>query len=191
VLRYEPARTPSNVGLVNEIFRQMPGSKRSRHPLQALSARGPLADALLAGNLGPGRPLPHGVQSGYYRVCTHDGLVLSIGVPLITCMSIVHVGEDVRDAEWPLRGFFRERRFLVRDGDRWDDHTVRERQPVFARSYCEGQLHRDLLREGILREGSAGSVRVDVLRAADLLAFLMRRNAGNTYPYFGARMAPL
>jgi aminoglycoside N3'-acetyltransferase len=191
VLRYDPQRTPSRVGLVNEIFRQMPGAKRSRHPLQTLSARGPLAEGLLADNLGPGRALPHGVQSGYYRLCVQDGLVVSIGVPLITCLTMVHVGEDVRDVEWPLHGFFRERHFLVRDGDRWDEHTVRERRPLFARSYCEGQLHRDLLREGILREGMAGTVRVDGLRAADLLAFLMRRNAGNTYPYFGAEMALL
>jgi aminoglycoside 3-N-acetyltransferase len=184
VLNYDPERTPSSVGLVSELFRRFPGSLRSHHPLQTISCRGRRAEQLLLGNLNADKPLPHGVHSGYYRFCVARGLVLSIGVPLIKCCTLIHVGEDVRDAEWPVKNFFRERPFRVRLGREERDWIVRERRPLFVRSYCDGQLHRDLLREGILKEGYAGTIRFDYANAYSIFEYLMQRNAGNTYPYF-------
>ena len=40
-------KTPSAVGLVNELFRRQPGVQRSLHPYNTLAARGPLAAELL------------------------------------------------------------------------------------------------------------------------------------------------
>jgi len=184
VLTYDPVKTPCNVGLTNELFRLSPGARRSLHPLQCVSARGPLAEDLLRDNLNRNKPLPHGVDSAYYRICKHGGIVVSIGVPLIEYFTLIHTAEDLRDAEWPVKNFFRERRFRVRIGGSCDEWTVRERCPLFVRSICEGQLHRDLLREGLLHEGRAGTIRVDWANAAEVLEFLMRRNQGNSYPYF-------
>jgi aminoglycoside 3-N-acetyltransferase len=191
VLNYDPELTPSSVGLVSELFRKFPGSLRSRHPLQTLSCWGRRAEELLSGNLNDDKPLPHGVYSGYYRFCVARGLVLSIGVPLIKCCTLIHVAEDVRDAEGPAKNFFRERRFRVRLGRDEHDWIVRERRPLFARSYCDGQLHRDLLREGILKEGLAGTIRFDYANAHSIFEYLMHRNAGTTYPYFLTGLARL
>jgi len=189
LVRYDPLKTPCHVGLTNELFRRLPGAQRSMHPLQSVSARGPQASELLQNNLNDSRPLPHGVDSAYYRICQKRGLVVSIGVPLLEYFTLIHTAEDVRDSEWPIRDFFRERRFRVRSGPDEAEWVVRERRPLFARSYCEGQLHRDFLREGILHEGKAGSLRVDFARANEVFEYLMWRNKGNTYPYFLANLA--
>ena len=192
VLNYDPERTPSSVGLVSELFRRYPGSLRSHHPLQTISCRGRRAEELLCGNLNDDKPLPHGAHSGYYRFCVARGLVLSIGVPLIKCCTLIHVAEDVRDADWPIRNFFRERRFRVRRLGRDErDWIVRERRPLFVRSYCDGQLHRDLLREGILTEGYAGTIRFDYANARSIFEYLMHRNSSTGYPYFLTRLAQL
>lgn len=189
VLTYDPLKTPCSVGLTNELFRFSPGTQRSLHPLQSVSARGPRAGEILADNLNRRKPLPHGVDSSYYRVVQYEGIVVSIGVPLIEYFTLIHTAEDVRDAEWPVKSFFRERRFRVRIGESCDEWVVRERRPFFVRSYCEGQLHRDFLREGILHEGRVGTSRVDWARAREVFDFMMRRNKSNSYPYFFTRLA--
>ena len=191
VLTYDPIKTRTTVGLVNEIFRLCPGVLRTAHPLQCVSAIGPGAEDLLNNNLNETKPLPHGVHSAYYRICKANGTVISIGFPLIECCTFIHSAEDSRDQEWPVRDFFRERRFIVRLNGDERDWTVRERRPLFARSYCEGQLHRDLLREGLLHEGTAGGIRVDWASAGDVYEFLMHRNRGNSYPFFLPRLAKI
>ncbi len=190
VLRYDPARTLTRIGLVNELFRQANGTRRSRHPLQSVSVAGPLADELLDGNLYDGA-LPHGANSSYERIAQRDGLVVSVGTPLVQSLTIVHIGEDLRDAAWPVAAFFRLRRFVVADGSHEHEWTVRERRPLFARAYAEGQLHRDLLAEGILHEGHADSLRVDWLRSGELLDYLMFRNEKSPYPYYLSNLAKL
>jgi aminoglycoside 3-N-acetyltransferase len=189
VLTYDPLKTPCNVGLTNELFRVSPGTQRSLHPLQSVSARGPRAAEILAHNLNCRKPLPHGVDSSYYHVCKCGGIVVSIGVPLIECFTLIHTAEDVRDAEWPVKNFFRERRFRVRSGESCDEWIVRERRPLFARSYSEGQLHRDLLREGILHESRVGTIRVDWASAGDVLSFMLLENSNSTYPYYCPRLS--
>jgi aminoglycoside 3-N-acetyltransferase len=188
VLRYDPRRTPTRNGLVNEFFRTQADVQRSLHPLQSVSARGPLAASLLDGNLFDDA-LPHGVNSSYARVAERNGLVIGLGTPLIESLTIVHMGEDLRDADWPAPQFFRRRRFIVSSEGIDREWRVRERRPLFARAYAEGQLHRDLLAEGILHESSVGSYRVDWLHSGELLAYLRFRNERSPYPFFTAGVA--
>ena len=184
VFRYDPARTPCRVGLVNELFRRSPRSRRSLHPINTLSCSGPLSDELLKDNLNHQKPLPHGLNSGYHRICDFGGRVVSLGVPLWKYLTIMHVGEDVRDESWPVRNFFVERTFAIRQGDSWQNWTVRQRRWEFQRCLCLSKLHRDLLREGILHEGKVGSIRIDWANAREIRDFLMTRNTDRPYPYY-------
>lgn len=186
--RYDPTSTPCAVGLANELFWRSPGTQRSLHPYNMLAARGPLAAELLHDNLNEHKPLPHGIYSGYYRFCQKNGLVISIGVPLGLYMTLIHTAEDVRDQEWPVPGFFEEKRYLVRVESETKEWTVRQRRIVYGKfCFCIRKFVRDLLREGILHEGVVGSVRVDWARARDVFDFLMHRNRLSPYPYYGTR----
>ena len=40
------------------------------------------------------------------------GLVISIGVPLRHCMTLLHVGEDMHNEQWPIKDFFEERPYI-------------------------------------------------------------------------------
>lgn len=46
---YDPLRTPSRSGLLTEIFRKMPGVRRSLHPTHPCAALGPRSEELIAG----------------------------------------------------------------------------------------------------------------------------------------------
>lgn len=191
VLRYDVQSTLSSVGLLTNVFLRRPDVARSRHPLSSVASVGPLTEELLAGNLHEKKPLPHGASSPYYRLCRRGGLVVSLGRPLMKCMTIVHVAEEIRDADWPVPDFFYERRFVVRDRGDEREWTVRERRPQFVRCLGLSQLRRDLLREGVLHESSVDGLRLDWADAAGVLEVMSRKNRGSTYPYYLPRTALL
>ena len=183
-LTYDLSHTPSSVGLLTELFRRSEGAMRSEHPLSSLAAAGPHAARLLADNLNDQQPLPHGEYSSYYRLCVEGATVISLGLPLIRALTVVHVAEEVQDASWPVRDFFSSRRFELIDRQRRRRLiTVRERRPEFVRGLALGQLRRDLLREGLLREHTADGVRIDVADARGILDYMTERQRTSTYPY--------
>jgi len=185
VLHYSVRKTPSKVGLLTEFFRRQPGTLRSLHPLSSLAARGPLAAELLKNNLNDQRPLPHGVHSGYYRFCQRDGLVISLGVPLFSRMTVTHVAEEVKDADWPTQGFFYERPFEVEDeqGNR-RRVTVRERRPEYVRSFAQQVMRRHFLGADILHEGAVGPVRLDTASSLSVLNAMREKQERSSFPYF-------
>lgn len=192
VLRYDVGRTPSSVGLLTEMFRRTAGVRRSAHPLSSLAVRGALADELLRDNLNDRRPLPHGLDSGYFRFCRQGGGVIGLGLRLIKPLTILHVGEESRDETWPVQDFFYERQFEVRLGQGEPQRVVvRERRPEFVRAFALSAVRRDLLRAGLLEERATAGVRLDVVDARGTVALLAEKQRRSTYPYFLPRLAAL
>lgn len=185
---YDPRRTPCGVGLVNELFWRRNGVKRSLFPFNMVAASGPLADELLRDNLNERKPSPHGMDSGYYRFCLRNGLVVSIGVPLRECITIAHVVEEVR-ADWPIEDFFIERSYQVVQAGVAKEWTVRLRRDEYAKfCYCRKKMGQDLVAEGVIHEGSVGTARVDWARAGEVYEFFQRKTAKPPYPYYGLWM---
>jgi aminoglycoside 3-N-acetyltransferase len=188
LISYNPQTTPCAVGLANELFRRCQGVSRSLHPYNSLAASGPLADELLRNNLNNDKPLPHGIHSGYYRFSQRNGLVISIGVPLRDCMTLIHSPEEVRDAEWPIKNFFEERRYLVHRDNQDQLFVVRQRRPEYAKyCICVRKTFRDLTREHIVHETTFGTVRIDWAHSRDVFDHFMSRNQHSPYPYYGTR----
>ena len=183
-LVYRPQRTPSSMGLLSEFFRRDSRTQRSAHPLSSLAARGPRADELLRGNLNERAPLPHGVDSGYYRFCRAGGSVLGIGLRLLPFATVLHCAEESADEAWPVPDFFRLRHFVIEDvaGAR-REVRVRERRPEFVRALALGRLRRDALAEGLLRETDLDGVPIDVLDAKGLLEMMIARQRRGPYPF--------
>ncbi|WP_435209661.1 aminoglycoside N(3)-acetyltransferase [Streptomyces sp. bgisy034] len=87
---FDPATTPSDgMGVVAELLRQMPGTRRSAHPQTSLAASGPKAAELtrdhpLDCHLGEASPLG--------RLCQAGARVLLLGVGFESCTAF-HLGE--------------------------------------------------------------------------------------------------
>ncbi len=159
---------------------------RSLHPFNPLAAKGPLAEELLHDNLNSREPLPHGIDSGYYRFCRRNGLALSVGAALWHSITIIHVPEEIRDTDWPIKDFFERRRYAIRLESEERIYTVRQRRPEFGLiCNCNRKVRRDLLREGILHEGLIGETIVDWASAGDVFDYMMEKNSKSHYPYYG------
>ncbi len=89
---FDPALTPSTVGLIPETFRKRSGVLRSIHPTSSVSAYGAKAKLITEGhnkcssNFGVGTPL--------YKIIEYGGKNLGIGIDLGP-LSLYHVAEDV------------------------------------------------------------------------------------------------
>ena len=73
---YEKATSPSRVGRLTEVFRQMPGVLRSDHPSHSAAAVGPLAEELLSDHL---QCAPLGCNSPFDKFYQHGGKILLLG----------------------------------------------------------------------------------------------------------------
>jgi aminoglycoside N3'-acetyltransferase len=182
VLNYNPRTTPSKTGLVSEVFRRTKGCLRSNMPLQSMAALGPRAEDLIRPSVLPTDVPPHGEGSPHHRVCLENALVVGIGLDLHRYLTLVHVAEDLKFAENRRRNFYRRRDFIVKLDSPTPVHLW-ERRPEFARVFCAGKFHRDIVREGLLREDADGSS-LDWIRAGKLREFMSAMTARSTYPYY-------
>jgi aminoglycoside 3-N-acetyltransferase len=97
--RFDVRRTPSQMGLLTELFRRYKGAVQSRHPVYRVTAFGPMAHDLASGHerartaCGAGTPFDF--------MARHDTLILGIGKPF-EVLTQVHHAEDVLGDEFPV-----------------------------------------------------------------------------------------
>jgi len=73
--RFDPATTPSTVGLLTEAFRTRPGVRRSRDPIFSVAARGRLADQFA----GAATDDCFGPKSAFALLAQHDAWLACLG----------------------------------------------------------------------------------------------------------------
>jgi aminoglycoside 3-N-acetyltransferase len=98
--RFDLTRTPSQMGLITELFRRMPDVRQSRHPVYRIAALGPLAEALTVGHEHASGPAGRG--SPFETMAAHDTCVLGLGKP-VQVLTQAHHTEDLLGAEFPVR----------------------------------------------------------------------------------------
>jgi aminoglycoside N3'-acetyltransferase len=94
---FDCRRTPSQVGLLTEIFRRMPDVRRSVHPTHPVAACGPRAAELTEGHERSSTPFDS--NSPFHRMYEADAVVLNLGVR--NFMSFRHLADHLIRAELP------------------------------------------------------------------------------------------
>ncbi len=183
VLEYNVKRSIPWTGAVPLKLMQRPGAVRSAHPLNTMVALGPLAKAMMERNLEGDKPLPCGINSSWKFCLDHGAKVIALGVDMAHSLTMIHVAEDCYEDEWPASGWYRDRKFVVVEGDTRKQVPVRERHPKWAMHYAERTLSRDLKRLGIMSSAMIDGIVVEVLEAKALIDFLNSRKASG-YPYY-------
>jgi len=187
VLTYDPARSPSTVGLLSELARRTPGFVRSLHPISSVAARGPRADHYLDGNLNDQRPLPHGIFSPYARLAAAGGITVCLGVPFEKCLTMIHVAEESLDAGFPRRLRFDDMAVRVGATPESAIWTVRVRSRNMLPQLSMWSLHRDLPAVGAVRRRDLGGVLVDIADSRAVVDFMRSRALRDGYPYMHLR----
>lgn len=96
---FDLRRTPSQMGLLTELFRRSKGVYQSRHPVLRVSALGPLAESMTSGH--EQADTPCGRNTPFDFMATHDTLILGIGKPF-EVLTQVHHAEDLLGDAFPV-----------------------------------------------------------------------------------------
>lgn len=86
--RFDVRRTPSQMGLLTELFRRSKGVIPSRHPVYRICALGPMASALVQGHESAGGPA--GLGTPFDFMANHDTLILGLGKHLEVLTQVRH-----------------------------------------------------------------------------------------------------
>ena len=123
---YNVKRSPSQVGLLTELFRRRGGVERSSFPYSSAAASGPNSSYLL--NVHEQSFAPHDEKSPYAKLAEVDGKCLCIGCPLDR-MTILHVAEDALRDELRIPNFHTEQQVTVRDPESSKQIVAHTRAP--------------------------------------------------------------
>lgn len=181
---YDLQRSRVKTGVLPAAMCKRAGSVRSRHPINSMVAIGKAAEQLMQGNLSGDSPLACGVNSSWQRCVEQDAIIVGIGTDLTHSLTMIHVAEDVKDSQWPVKNWYREKRFLVKDHDFEENYVLRERDPRWgALHFAERTLCKDLIAENLLKSHVVDDVLIETLSARKLIHFLNTRNPTG-YPYY-------
>ena len=151
--RFDTRRTPSQAGLITEVFRRLPGVVRSIHPTHPVAAWGKHATALTEDHH---RGETFGPNSPICKIREYDGIVAGLGIG-IEKFTIAHVPEELHPKARtycfePVR-----RKMTIMDGDHIFDYEFRCLRAGVDRVYRP--VESALVRDGILRNVVAGGLR--------------------------------
>jgi len=176
---FDLLRTPSRMGAVSEHFRRTPGTVRSLHPTHSICARGPDADAIVAGHESADTPFGHGTP--FPRLLERGVRALAFGTGAHV-FTFFHTFEDLRPGGFPLDVYL-DRRYAVRCIDaEGGEHTVHTRvhDPELAAVRIDNHSGLERRFQGLLLDGGAmrsvrlGKGEILAITAADLIDELER-----------------
>jgi len=174
--RFDVRRTPSQMGLLSELFRRSRGAVCSRHPIYRICALGPLAYELARGH--EHADLPCGVGSPFDAMAARDTLILGIGKPF-EVLTHVHHAEDVLGDAFPVPANpVSPIHMTLVDGSEEVPFTLRGRTLTWKRDMWR---LRGIMTPASLREWKFHGVPLFATRAADVTRSLIdAARAGRT-----------
>ena len=181
---YDVQNSPVWTGILPKTLMQKEGAVTSRFPLNTLTAIGKEAKAMMWNNLEGNLPAPNGVNSPWKYCTDKNAWVVSIGTDLTHSLTMIHTAEDVKKLDWPVKNWYRKKKFKIIDGDFETEKIVLERQPKWGMlHFGERKLCADLISNKIMQSVNVEGVLIESLRAQNLYQFLNSRNKKG-YPYF-------
>jgi len=164
--RTDIRRTPSQMGIVTEVFRRQKGTRRSLHPTHPVLAKGKRADELIAGHETASTPC--GDPSPFAKLPRVGAKILFLGTSIET-MTFFHYLEEAYEAKLPVCPFTREPMDAeVADGP--DSHTVTMRlfDPEISRKRRISRMVPRLHQRAGTRASAAGMVNLLVVSASEV-----------------------
>lgn len=184
IYHYDVQKSGIKTGVLPLMLHKRKSSIRSRHPINTMVAKGPLASALMKDNLVGKSPLACGKNSSWNNCLKNDAYIVGLGTDVTHSLTAIHIAEDVLDDSWPISDWYIEKTFRITDHDFDETRTLRERDPKWgALHFAERRLCKDLIDAGILKTIYIDGILVEIVNSTKLVNFLNNRN-NKGYPYF-------
>jgi aminoglycoside 3-N-acetyltransferase len=165
---FDVKKTPSQMGLLTELFRRIPVVVRSVHPTHAVAAWGACSAEIV--NAHHEASTPCGRQTPYGRLLDHNGKILFLGTN-ISVMTFFHAIEEILEPRMPFSPFTKEV-FTLESRDAQNNLvTTRTRlfEPQYSKRRNLEKLVPVLKQHGWWREARLGRMRAILLKAGEVL----------------------
>jgi aminoglycoside 3-N-acetyltransferase len=163
---FDVRKTPSQSGLVTEVFRRMPGVARSLHPTHSIAGWGKhAADLVATHHLGT----TFGPTSPMYKLGQQGGLVVGLGALPRNTFTILHVPEELHPGTRAWAYEEQPRAMTIVDGARRIPYRLDVLRADAGRDRFEQGLLRALLKEGVVRSGVVRGLPCSAARADRLI----------------------
>lgn len=151
---YNVQKSAAWTGIITDIFWRREDVMRSKFPDNSLAAFGKYAKEMFEKE--DKGDLAHGQYSAWKFCSEHHAKVLFLGIPAFNAITEIHLPEDILDEDWPIRGWFKERKYEITDGEKVYKRKTRIRKQFWSKYLteyrCSYELRKhDLLKEEILR----------------------------------------
>jgi aminoglycoside 3-N-acetyltransferase len=165
------SRTPSQMGILTEVFRQLPDVTRSIHPTHPIAVWGKRAAELTGDHCKATTPC--GKSSPFEKLLEADGKILLAGTGIRSIAFIQYV-EEVLEPEMPFSSFTSEWFDLQTKGPDGQIYQTRTRlfNPAIARRRRHQMIVEPLQRNGFWHETNVEKLNLIVLSAAEVLTTL-------------------
>lgn len=181
---YDLKNTPVWTGIIPRTLMNRKDAVISKFPINTVTALGPDAELMIKDELKGDLPSPNGVNSAWKYCTDKDAWVISLGVDLTHSLTMIHTAEDVKKENWPIKGWYREKKFKIVDGDNAINKTVLERHPRWGMlHFGERTLCQDLINDDVMKSDVVEGVVIESLKSASLYDYLNNKNRRG-YPYF-------
>jgi aminoglycoside 3-N-acetyltransferase len=174
--------TPSQVGLLTELFRRSPEVSRSVHPTHPVAAWGARTTEMLAHHHLARTPCGEGTP--FARLLEHDGRILLLGAD-IESLTFFHYIEEALEPGMPMSPFTKEE-FSLQSRDETGATLVSKTRlfdPSLSRRRDLRRLEAVLRRETKWAERRVGELAVVLLEARDVMEASKTLAAQGVYCY--------
>jgi aminoglycoside 3-N-acetyltransferase len=179
---FDVRRTPSQVGLLTELFRRSPGVIRSVHPTHPVAAWGAQATRMLADHHLARTPC--GAGSPFARLLEADGRILLLGTD-IRSVTFFHYIEEVLEPGMPVSPFTKDD-FILQSCDQTGTIVTSKTRlfdPALSRRRNLLKLEPVVRNRGSWAQVRLGELDVILLEARDLMAAAKSLAAQGVYCY--------
>jgi aminoglycoside N3'-acetyltransferase len=176
---FDVRRTPSQAGLLTEIFRRTPGAVRSLHPTHSVTARGPAAEHITRDHERSATPFDE--HSPFQRMLDAEADILCIGT--FAAMTFHHLADHLIQDRLPYP-IYSGRPTAARIVDR--DRSAREivTEGHNPRLDCEHTaVLEGMAQAGRLRRARTGRVSLFLVSAPEYVAAYHRAQADGLVRY--------
>lgn len=180
---YDISQSKSTVGYLTEVFRKSSDTIRSQHPFSSIAAWGKDKEYFVNNNLNSNMPLPHGLDSPYFKFAHKNGKAIFLGVTPRRA-TIMHTAEEVIDTTFTIPDFFKSHHVIVKDnGKLIGNYTVRKADLKIAQLYVsKSKVLKDWSENGILKTIYFNGVSVSCVLCMDAVDLMLREiKKGNSY----------
>jgi aminoglycoside 3-N-acetyltransferase len=165
---FDVRRTPSQMGLLTELFRRLPGVIRSVHPTHPTAAWGGKSAEFVLDHYRAETPC--GRDTPYGRLLQFSGKILFLGTD-ITTMTFFHTVEEILEPQMPFSPFTKDSFTIQSIDSEGKPVTTRTRlfDPQCSRKRNIGKLTPALKKANHWKENRLGSLKCILLEASHVL----------------------